>query len=386
MKKVISLLLALTLLLGILAIPAMAVSMRVGSLSYLNLTEEQGKALSAFRQSLLKLLVLHGVIEGEEPSDEVPAFRMYDTLNAMLMALQSGEVNAIKVPYYTGRYLCSTNNELRSTSVFHPEKASKADETAINMLSDGYSFMLKEENTALRDAFDAQITAMKEDGTLQQLIDEHIIKVAESGEPVAIAFEQFEGDPIKVAVTGSLPPMDYVAADGSFAGFNTAVLAEIGRRLQKNMELVQVDSIGRALALSEGTVDVVFWTRGTSENELKSRQSRPKPGDGKMEEKMDEQRVPLPDEENAYSEIKNRPSFEEIEKADTRDIPDGTIITQPYFSDIQTWIVLNDGNLSGTGTGDAVNGGNRPTRLEDLLNQTVPENAIYVQDNLGSGR
>jgi hypothetical protein len=208
------------------------------------------------------------------------------------------------------------------------------------MLSDGYSFMLKEENTALRDAFDAQITAMKEDGTLQQLIDEHIIKVAESGESVAIAFEQFEGDPIKVAVTGSLPPMDYVAADGSFAGFNTAVLAEIGRRLQKNMELVQVDSIGRALALSEGTVDVVFWTRGTSENELKSRQSRPKPGDGKMEEKMDEQRVPLPDEEKAYEEIKNRPSFEEIEKADTRDMPAGTIITQPYFSDIQTWIVL----------------------------------------------
>ena len=340
MKKLISLFLALTLLLGVLAIPAMADSMKVGSLSYLNLTEEQGKALSAFRQSLLKLLVLHGVIEGEEPSDEVPAFRMYDTLNAMLMALQSGEVNAIKVPYYTGQYLCSTNNELRSTSVFHPEKASKADETALNMLSDGYSFMLKEENTALRDAFDAQITAMKEDGTLQQLIDEHIIKVAESGESVAIAFEQFEGDPIKVAVTGSLPPMDYVAADGSFAGFNTAVLAEIGRRLQKNMELVQVDSIGRALALSEGTVDVVFWTRGTSENELKSRQSRPKPGDGKMEEKMDEQRVPLPDEEKAYEEIKNRPSFEEIEKADTRDMPAGTIITQPYFSDIQTWIVL----------------------------------------------
>ena len=340
MKKLISLFLALTLLLGVLAIPAMADSMKVGSLSYLNLTEEDGKVFTAVRRPLIKLLVLHGVIEGEEPSDEATAFRLYDTLNAMLMALQSGEVNAIKVPYYTGRYLCSTNNELRSTSVFHPEKASEVDETALGLLSDGYAFMLKEESTALRDSIDAQITAMKEDGTLHKLIDEHIIKVAESGEPVAVVFEKFEGDPIRIAVTGSLPPMDYVAADGSFAGFNTAVLAEIGRRLQKNMELVQVDSVGRALALSEGTVDVVFWTRGISESELKSRQSRPEPGDEKMKEQRDEQQVPLTDEEKAFREENNSPTREELDRLDARDMPAGTIITQPYFSDIQTWIVL----------------------------------------------
>ena len=44
-------------------------------------------------------------------------------------------------------------------------------------------------------------------------------------------------------------------------------------------------------------------------------------------------------------------------------------------------------NLTGTGTGtrDVVDYGNKPTKLEELLNQTVPENSIYVQDNLGSG-
>ena len=56
--------------------------------------------------------------------------------------------------------------------------------------------------------------------------------------------------------------MDYVAADGTPAGFNTAILAEIGRRLQVNIKLVQVDSATRALALSSGMVDVVFWTKG----------------------------------------------------------------------------------------------------------------------------
>ena len=149
---------------------------------------------------------------------------------------------------------------------------------------------------------------------LQQLIDEHIIKAAETGEPVAIAFEQFEGDPIKVAVTGSLPPMDYVAPDGSFAGFNTAVLSEIGKRLQKNIELVQVDSVGRALALAEGTVDVVFWTRVGS------------PDPSQYDVNMDSEEI-----KTIYDSI--------IEQTATlrdpsMDVPDGTILTVPYLHEM----------------------------------------------------
>ena len=341
MKKLISLFLALTLLLGVLAIPAMADSMKVGSLSYLNLTEEDGKIYTAARHPLIQLLMLHGVLEGNELSSELPTFRLYDTLNAMLMALQSGEVDAIKVPYYTGKYLCSINDGLKSVSEYHPEKVNgEAVEMALSILSDGYSFMTKEENTALRDAFDAQITAMKEDGTLQKLIDEHIIKVSEGGEPVAIAFEQFEGDPIKVAVTGSLPPMDYVAADGSFAGFNTAVLAEIGRRLQKNMELVQVDSVGRALALSEGTVDVVFWTRGMSEIRTKRLSTNGDLSEEEREARKAKQWESMTKEDQALFDENKSAAGDTKEKLETRDMPAGTIITQPYFSDIQTWIVL----------------------------------------------
>ena len=64
---------------------------------------------------------------------------------------------------------------------------------------------------------------------------------------------------IKVAVTGDLPPLDYMRADGKPAGFNTAVLAAISQQLGKNFELVDVDSGARAAALTSGEVDVVFW-------------------------------------------------------------------------------------------------------------------------------
>ena len=200
--------------------------------------------------------------------------------------------------------------------------------------------MMKEENTALRDAFDAQITAMKEDGTLQKLIDEYIIKASEGGEPVAIAFEKFEGDPIRIAVTGSLPPMDYVAADGTFAGFNTAVLAEIGKRLQKNIELVQVDSVGRALALSEGTVDVVFWTRSMPETVAELKHANGRSSKEEREALRNERLAKMSDEEKAIIEKYNFPDVTMIGKYDTRDFPAGAIITQPYFSDFPVTVTL----------------------------------------------
>jgi ABC-type amino acid transport substrate-binding protein len=223
---------------------------------------------------------------------------------------------------------------------YHPEKATGISELALSTLSNGYAFMLKEENVALRDELDAQITAMKEDGTLQKLIDEHIIKVSEGGEPEAIAFEKFEGNPIKVAVTGSLPPMDYVAADGSFAGFNTAVLAEIGKRLQKNIELVQVDSIGRALALSEGTVDVVFWTRGASETLAERNRDKASLSQEELDARNAKLQETMTDEEKALTSENKTPDQETIEKIIARDMPAGTIITQPYFSDIPVLVIM----------------------------------------------
>ena len=333
----VAMLLAL-MLLG-LSCGALAEGNTFGVLSFLNVTEEEYDAIgSSMLRPMKEILLLDGVLE--EKDSQVPAGRpaihFYDTLSAMLMGLQAGEVNAIQVPYYTGKYLCSANNNLMMRVEYHPEKATEITDWALSLISSGYSFMMKEENTALCDAFDAQITAMKEDGTLQKLIDEYIIKASEGGEPVAIAFEKFEGDPIRVAVTGSLPPMDYVAADGTFAGFNTAVLSEIGKRLQKNIELVQVDSVGRALALSEGTVDVVFWTRGLSE----AKTERGKPSDEEAEARRIERLEIMSDEEKAIIDKYEEPDPALRDKNKTRDLPAGAIITQPYFSDFPVTVTL----------------------------------------------
>ena len=73
-------------------------------------------------------------------------------------------------------------------------------------------------------------------------------------------FETFEGTAtLKVAVTGDLPPVDFIAADGTPAGFNTALLSELARRMCVNVKLVSIDSGARSAALASGNVDVIFW-------------------------------------------------------------------------------------------------------------------------------
>lgn len=53
--------------------------------------------------------------------------------------------------------------------------------------------------------------------------------------------------------------MDYIATDGKPVGFNTAVLAELARRANLDIELVQVDSGACFIALAAGRIDLFFW-------------------------------------------------------------------------------------------------------------------------------
>ena len=50
-----------------------------------------------------------------------------------------------------------------------------------------------------------------------------------------------------------------ILADGTPAGFSTAVLEEVSKRIGKNIELISIDSGARTSILSSKGADVVFW-------------------------------------------------------------------------------------------------------------------------------
>ena len=170
----------------------------------------------------------------------------YDNFTSMQMALSSKNIDEIQTYKSVAKYMTTQNSQFEM----------KKEQTV--SLIDSFCCAMREEDINLKNEFDSAITAMKSDGTLDNLIKTYITEL--ESEPPAVEITKIEGtDTIKVGITGDLPPLDLVLANGQPAGFNTAVLSEISKRINKNIELIQIDSAARAAALTSKKVDVVFW-------------------------------------------------------------------------------------------------------------------------------
>ena len=345
MKKLIALILVLTLALTLCACetsaeestqatdtPAEGKEMVLGTLSLLNMTEEERLAKEKGKLIAVKYLMEQGAYQSKMEASSMPEpgrVIFYDTLDAMLMALEAGDINAAEVPVCVADYLFAHNDRLTTRGSFDLSSADDFTKQVAYRLGAGFSFLTTEDKTALRDELDAALTEMKEDGTLDALIQTYITD-AVNGEPQPVEFTKTDGETIRVAVTGALPPMDYVAADGTPAGFNTAILAELGKRLNKNFELVVVDSAGRATALASGNVDLVFWTNGSDGRSKGGRQTKEEHTEYKNNMFSDSQRELMTSIGGGvgYGRMQNK------------DIPDGTITTQPYYNDLLIPVAL----------------------------------------------
>ena len=251
--------------------------------------------------------------------------RFYDNLNSMVMALKSGVLDAIFVHDAVADYLCARDKELFYINKFVAE----GDKEKVRGLlengfhSDEFSFMLTEGNIGLRDEINKAINDMDNDGILTKLEEQFLSEQ----DPAPVKIDTIEGaETVKVAVTGDLPPFDYISENGVPAGYNTAVLAEIGKRIGKNIALVQVDTGGRAAALSSGMVDVVFWCRSQA---VYSKGGYESGNDESLRKAIKALGMDKAKTEKALRLIEL--SFEE---SISMDQPDGTIITRPYHSSI----------------------------------------------------
>ena len=228
-------------------------TIKIGTLTQLNTTPEQAAKLVSGGQ-----------------------LNFFDNFNSMQMALSSGNINVIQTYGNVAKYMAAKNSEL------------KISESQTVHLVDNFCCAMREDDVALKDLFNSAITSMKSDGTLDALVKKYITEFEDTPVPVDIA--KIDGaETIEVGITGDLPMLDYVLPDGKPAGFNTAVLSEISKRIGKNIELVEIESAARAAALTSGQVDVVFW-------------------------------VVVPADES------NRPK--------DFDVPAGVAVTDPYYQDI----------------------------------------------------
>ncbi len=171
----------------------------------------------------------------------------YDNLNSMLLALDSGEIKVMSTYECVANYITTRN----------PKYEIMIDDSL--EFIDAFCFAMREEDAALQKDINKVIDAMNSDGTLARLTKEYITNIREK-DPPAVEIPHIDGaDTLKIAVTGDLPPLDLELADGQPAGFNTAIIAEMAKRLNKNIEILSIDSAGRAAALTSDRVDIIFW-------------------------------------------------------------------------------------------------------------------------------
>ena len=213
-----------------------ATIIKLGMISHLNASEKQMEEYLFKIQEKSRAKVVN----------HVPAF--FDNLNLMQLGIESGKVDQISTYKSVADYLLANTG-----------KYEVVDDNWIKGLADNFCFAVREEDVELKDDLDKTINAMKADGSLDKLVKEYISDVDKKNPP-KVELPKFDGaETIKVGVTGDLPPLDLILPDNSPAGFNTALLAEVAKRLQKNIELVQIDSGARAAALAADQIDVIFW-------------------------------------------------------------------------------------------------------------------------------
>ena len=239
MKK---LLLAL-LIAGIFAGSAFGAGMRMGSLTQQNMSAEE---FAEFIKSQERNFFGWKIMNTSHSLDDT--FQYYDTLTAMMMALRSDKVDEAALPEPVAEYIVNTNPAFEISCALH----SRPTHLALGFRND-------KAGQRLREMVNVALGAMKSDRKLSILYAQYLNTPGKS-QPPAETFTKIDGaETIRVAVTGDLPPMDMIAADGTPVGFNTAVLAELGRRMGLNIELVNIESGARTSALMSGRVDAVFW-------------------------------------------------------------------------------------------------------------------------------
>lgn len=187
--------------------------------------------------------------------------KFYDSLSQMQMALSRGDIDEMILPDFVAEYLIRTN------SYYVPCCMSNSGPMDL-------CFGFMKNRTKLRDEWNYALTSMRNDYTLSGLFQKYVknfppdesydyiygINQRQRRKENRILFDRFDNAPtVIVAVTGDLPPVDYVDEGGMPAGYSAAVLAELGRRMRVNINIIQVDTASRTAALVMGRADVVFW-------------------------------------------------------------------------------------------------------------------------------
>jgi len=185
----------------------------------------------------------------------------FNRMSDCIMALQAGKVDAVLSPRFGADYFVKRNPALKIV-------ASQPVTVSVVMA-------LRSEDTQLKDDLDKAIATLQENGKLKSLEDEWVTNLPAANEPANKSADPIPGaKTVYVGVCGDYAPLDYIAANGRPAGFNVALLNELGQLLKVNFEFVSLESQARFTALSAKKIDLIFCNLDAKTPALMALQSK----------------------------------------------------------------------------------------------------------------
>lgn len=182
------------------------------------------------------------VLIGGEPNMMVYFNRYVDAVTAT----KTGKIDAVLMPSFVSDFYIQRNNDLKVVEL------DKKMESYIIMA-------VRSEDQKLKEDLDAAIAKLQEDGMLESLESEWITNLSLENEPMNKEMGKIEGAPtIYVGISGDMAPLDYIGADGMPAGFNVAMLTEVGKIMNVNFEFVSMETQARFTALTSKKIDLIF--------------------------------------------------------------------------------------------------------------------------------
>ncbi|MEN6327714.1 MAG: transporter substrate-binding domain-containing protein [Syntrophomonas sp.] len=205
----------------------------------------QGKVIGvvsspASNESLAKILSKYLI--GADPKEVIGFDRASDCNTAII----AGKIDATPVAKYEADYIVKRNSDLAIVE-------------AKQKLPTNIVMVLRGEEKGLKEDLDKAFATLQENGTLALLEDKWITNLPATGEPSKTETALIAGaKTVYVGVTGAYAPLDYIGTDGKPAGYNVALLTEVGKLLNINFQFVSIEPSARYSALESKKIDMIF--------------------------------------------------------------------------------------------------------------------------------
>jgi polar amino acid transport system substrate-binding protein len=175
---------------------------------------------------------------------------IYDSEASLIMALDKGKIDAAWLRDFQATIYTQESDKYSLLSSEDNNKIA------------GAARMVAAINTPAAtdiDKINKALEQLKSDGTLDTLRKDYIDDFTFSKNYDSISMPVIEGAPTyKVSISGSMVPIDYIAADGNPTGYSIALLAMISKTANLNFELVTVGLSTERLELTSGKIDYIF--------------------------------------------------------------------------------------------------------------------------------